>query len=143
MQLMGNRKGQSMLPALGQAAMSTKPTPMLFGGAESGIDSRSLPGMRGQQFGGVGMNGQGSGIGTQQMIPQFGGASQFLNGPASQMGGYQSQMWNQQRVNPQLNFDAPRLNAMPAPQQPQQPWQQPQMNPGNQPWMPGWMDLNT
>jgi hypothetical protein len=99
--------------------------------------------MRGQQFGGVGMNGQGSGIGTQQMIPQFGGASQFLNGPASQMGGYQSQMWNQQRVNPQLNFDAPRLNAMPAPQQPQQPWQQPQMNPGNQPWMPGWMDLNT
>jgi hypothetical protein len=116
MQLIGNKKGQSMLPALGQAAMSVRQP---WGGFNI-PPANNVPGM----------NGQGSGIATQQMIPQFsGGAGQFLSGPASLMGGYQSQMWNQQRVNPQLNFQAPLLNAMPS-----LPQQQPRMMPPVNPW---------
>jgi hypothetical protein len=147
MQLMGNKKGQSMLPALGQAAMAMKqsngvlgvrnPVPLVTNDPTSGL------GMNGQGSGigsqqmipptsGLGMNGQGSGIGSQQAIPLFaGGAGQFLSGPSSQMGGYQSRMWNQQRVNPNLNFQAPWISQMLAPPRHDEPQQAPGTPPIN------------
>jgi hypothetical protein len=131
MQLMGNKKGQSPLPALGQAAMSMNQKQVGLG-----VKNPAQLVTNGQPNG-LAINWQRPSIGSQQMIPQYsGGAGQFLSGPSSQMGGYQSQMWNQQRANPNLNFQAPVISQMPAPQygQPQQyPGQYPGMPPGQQP----------